>query len=162
MACRRIVKLRRGLLLWPLVGPTRATARRASVSSSDGSNACASQPLLLPRLVTLTPNQEPGRPRRPRRPLVLRQRPLNASGVGGRPIMTLVMPSRQLHPAEAYHQGYFRNSPGQGAARRSSPEGGQHPQAAAEGAAHYAGSLRARERVPQFADELPAVRDGLL
>src|SRR5262249_37907543 len=23
MACRRIVKLRRGLLLWPLVGPTR-------------------------------------------------------------------------------------------------------------------------------------------
>jgi hypothetical protein len=46
MACRRIVKLRRGLLLWPLVGPTRATARRASVSSTEvsenrilGSNA---------------------------------------------------------------------------------------------------------------------------
>src|SRR5439155_16309275 len=35
MACRRIVKLRRGLLLWPLVGPTRATARRASVSSIE-------------------------------------------------------------------------------------------------------------------------------
>jgi hypothetical protein len=34
MACRRIVKLRRGLLLWPLVGPTRATALRASVSST--------------------------------------------------------------------------------------------------------------------------------
>jgi hypothetical protein len=46
MACRRIVKLRRGLLLWPLVGPTRPTARRASVSSTEvsenrilGSNA---------------------------------------------------------------------------------------------------------------------------
>src|SRR5262249_1674192 len=46
MACRRIVKLRRGLLLWPLVGPTRATARRVSVSSTEvsenrilGSNA---------------------------------------------------------------------------------------------------------------------------
>jgi hypothetical protein len=35
MACRRIVKLRRGLLLWPLVGPTRATARRASVGSTE-------------------------------------------------------------------------------------------------------------------------------
>src|SRR5262249_56019097 len=35
MACRRIVKLRRGLLLWPLVGPTRATARRVSVSSTE-------------------------------------------------------------------------------------------------------------------------------
>src|ERR1700687_4761647 len=30
-----MVKLRRGLLLWPLVGPTRATARRASVSSTE-------------------------------------------------------------------------------------------------------------------------------
>src|ERR1700732_3096596 len=46
MACRRIVKLRRGLLLWPLVGPTRTTARLASVSSTEvsenrilGSNA---------------------------------------------------------------------------------------------------------------------------
>ena len=46
MACRKIGKLRRGLLLWPLVGPTRATARRASVSSTEvsenrklGSNA---------------------------------------------------------------------------------------------------------------------------
>jgi hypothetical protein len=35
MAYRGIVKLRRGLLLWPLVGPTRATARRASVSSTE-------------------------------------------------------------------------------------------------------------------------------
>src|SRR5262245_19707073 len=35
MTCRRIVQMRRGLLLWPLVGPTRATARRASVSSTD-------------------------------------------------------------------------------------------------------------------------------
>ena len=46
MACRKIVKLRRGLLLRPLVGPTRATARHASVSSPEvsehgilGSNA---------------------------------------------------------------------------------------------------------------------------
>ena len=46
MACRGIVKLRRGLLLWPLVGPTRATAWRASVASTEvsknrihGSNA---------------------------------------------------------------------------------------------------------------------------
>jgi hypothetical protein len=38
IACRRIVKLRRGLLLWPLVRPTRATARRASVTSSAESN----------------------------------------------------------------------------------------------------------------------------
>src|SRR5262249_38378901 len=38
MACRRIVKLRRDLLLWPLVGPTRATARRASVSSTEAAN----------------------------------------------------------------------------------------------------------------------------
>jgi hypothetical protein len=29
MACRRFVMLRRGLLLWPLVRPTRAAARRA-------------------------------------------------------------------------------------------------------------------------------------
>jgi hypothetical protein len=48
MACRRIVQLRRGLLLWLLVGPTRATARRASVSSTEvsenrilGSKACS-------------------------------------------------------------------------------------------------------------------------
>src|ERR1700720_3502771 len=40
MACRRIVKLRRGLLLWPLVGPTRATARRALVSSTEVSENC--------------------------------------------------------------------------------------------------------------------------
>ena len=46
MACRRIVKLRRGLLLWPLVGPTRATAWRVSLASIEvsknrihGSNA---------------------------------------------------------------------------------------------------------------------------
>jgi hypothetical protein len=35
MACRRIVKLRLGLLLWPLVGPTRATAWQASVASTE-------------------------------------------------------------------------------------------------------------------------------
>ena len=46
MACRGIVKLRRGLLLWPLVGLKCATARRASVSLTEvsknrihGSNA---------------------------------------------------------------------------------------------------------------------------
>jgi hypothetical protein len=46
MACCRMVKLRRGLLLWPLVGPPRATARRASLASTEvsknrnhGSNA---------------------------------------------------------------------------------------------------------------------------
>src|SRR5262245_42196545 len=38
MACRRIVQLRRRLLHWPLVGPTRATARRASVSSTEASD----------------------------------------------------------------------------------------------------------------------------
>ena len=46
MVRRRIVELRRGLLPWPLVRSTRATARRASVSSTEmsenrilGSNA---------------------------------------------------------------------------------------------------------------------------
>ena len=32
MACRRIEKFGRDLRFWPLVGPTRATARRASVA----------------------------------------------------------------------------------------------------------------------------------
>src|SRR5262249_51140697 len=46
MECRRNAKLRPGLLLWPLVGPPRATARRDSGSSTEvsehrilGSNA---------------------------------------------------------------------------------------------------------------------------
>ena len=39
---------------------------------------------------------------------------LNAAGVWDRPIVTQVVPFRQFYPAEAYHQGYFRNNPGQG------------------------------------------------
>ena len=35
MACRRIVKLRRCLLLWPLVVPTRATAFRGYKARSQ-------------------------------------------------------------------------------------------------------------------------------
>ncbi len=39
---------------------------------------------------------------------------LSAAGVWDRPIVTQVVPFRQFYPAEDYHQGYFRNNPGQG------------------------------------------------
>jgi peptide-methionine (S)-S-oxide reductase len=39
---------------------------------------------------------------------------LNASGTWGRPLVTQVVPFETFYPAEAYHQGYFRNNPGQG------------------------------------------------
>jgi peptide-methionine (S)-S-oxide reductase len=39
---------------------------------------------------------------------------LNAAGVWDRPIVTEVVPFESFYPAEAYHQGYFRNNPGQG------------------------------------------------
>jgi peptide-methionine (S)-S-oxide reductase len=38
---------------------------------------------------------------------------LSAVGVWDRPIVTQVVPFRQFYPAEDYHQGYFRNNPGQ-------------------------------------------------
>ena len=39
---------------------------------------------------------------------------LNAAGIWDRPIVTQVVPFQAFYPAEAYHQGYFRNNPGQG------------------------------------------------
>jgi peptide-methionine (S)-S-oxide reductase len=39
---------------------------------------------------------------------------LNAAGVWDRPLVTEVVPFESFYPAEAYHQGYFRNNPGQG------------------------------------------------
>ncbi len=39
---------------------------------------------------------------------------LNAAGVWDRPLVTEVVPCQVFYPAEAYHQGYFRNNPGQG------------------------------------------------
>jgi len=39
---------------------------------------------------------------------------LNAAGIWGRPIVTEVVPLQTFFPAEAYHQGYFRNNPQQG------------------------------------------------
>src|SRR5262249_43804708 len=46
MACRGIVKLRRGLLLWPLVGPTRARpgARRVLTVSNRPDSFANSNP----------------------------------------------------------------------------------------------------------------------
>jgi peptide-methionine (S)-S-oxide reductase len=39
---------------------------------------------------------------------------LNAAGVWDRPIVTEVVPFTGFDKAEEYHQGYFRNNPGQG------------------------------------------------
>ena len=39
---------------------------------------------------------------------------VSAAGVWDQPIVTQVLPFSQFYPAEAYHQGYFRNNPGQG------------------------------------------------
>jgi peptide-methionine (S)-S-oxide reductase len=39
---------------------------------------------------------------------------LNAANLWGRPIVTQVVPLTAFYPAEDYHQGYFRNNPGQG------------------------------------------------
>jgi peptide-methionine (S)-S-oxide reductase len=39
---------------------------------------------------------------------------LNAAGVWDRPIVTEVVPFQAFYRAEDYHQGYFRNNPGQG------------------------------------------------
>jgi peptide-methionine (S)-S-oxide reductase len=39
---------------------------------------------------------------------------LSASAIWDRPVVTQVVPFGQFYPAEAYHQGYFRNNPGPG------------------------------------------------
>ncbi|MCI0461158.1 MAG: peptide-methionine (S)-S-oxide reductase MsrA [Gemmataceae bacterium] len=39
---------------------------------------------------------------------------LTASGAWPNPIVTQVEPLEKFYPAEDYHQGYFRNNPGQG------------------------------------------------
>jgi peptide-methionine (S)-S-oxide reductase len=39
---------------------------------------------------------------------------LNAAEIWGAPIVTEVVPLEAFYPAEDYHQGYFRNHPGQG------------------------------------------------
>jgi peptide-methionine (S)-S-oxide reductase len=39
---------------------------------------------------------------------------LNAAGIWGAPLVTQVVPFEKFHPAENYHQGYFRANPGQG------------------------------------------------
>jgi peptide-methionine (S)-S-oxide reductase len=39
---------------------------------------------------------------------------LNADKVFAAPIVTEVTPLESFYPAEAYHQGYYRNNPGQG------------------------------------------------
>jgi peptide-methionine (S)-S-oxide reductase len=39
---------------------------------------------------------------------------LNAAGIWDRPIVTEVVPFRHFYKAEDYHQGYYRNNPGQG------------------------------------------------
>jgi peptide-methionine (S)-S-oxide reductase len=41
-------------------------------------------------------------------------RELNTELGEGRPVVTEVVPLKTFYPAEAYHQGYFRNHPGQG------------------------------------------------
>lgn len=42
---------------------------------------------------------------------------LNADGIWDRPIVTQVAPCPIFYPAEAYHQGYFRQNPEQGYCR---------------------------------------------
>jgi peptide-methionine (S)-S-oxide reductase len=42
---------------------------------------------------------------------------LEEEGVYGRPIVTQVAPLDRFYPAEDYHQGYYRNNPGQGYCR---------------------------------------------
>jgi peptide-methionine (S)-S-oxide reductase len=39
---------------------------------------------------------------------------LNAAGVWDQPLVTQAVPYREFSKAEDYHQGYFRNNPGQG------------------------------------------------
>ena len=43
-----------------------------------------------------------------------RIRELNQEGIWSKPIVTEVVPLEVFYPAEDYHQGYFRNNPGQG------------------------------------------------
>jgi peptide-methionine (S)-S-oxide reductase len=43
-----------------------------------------------------------------------RIRQLNEASIWGKPIVTEVVPLETFYPAEDYHQGYFRNNPGQG------------------------------------------------
>jgi peptide-methionine (S)-S-oxide reductase len=43
-----------------------------------------------------------------------RIRELNEAKIWAGPIVTEVIPFQSFHPAEDYHQGYFRNNPGQG------------------------------------------------
>ena len=40
-------------------------------------------------------------------------RELEAEGIWADPIVTEVAPVREFHPAEAYHDDYFRRNPGQ-------------------------------------------------
>jgi peptide-methionine (S)-S-oxide reductase len=39
---------------------------------------------------------------------------LNGAGIWDAPLVTEVVPLRAFYKAEDYHQGYFRNNPGQG------------------------------------------------
>ena len=43
-----------------------------------------------------------------------RIREFNEAGIWNKPIVTEVVPLEAFYPAEGYHQGYFRNNPGQG------------------------------------------------
>ena len=45
------------------------------------------------------------------------KRKLDASGAFARPIVTQIMPTARFHPAEAYHQDYFRLNPEKGYCR---------------------------------------------
>lgn len=44
-------------------------------------------------------------------------RKLEEEGVYGRPVVTQIVPLDRFYPAEDYHQGYYRNNPGQGYCR---------------------------------------------